>query len=264
MEPEEKYALVTGASSGIGLKISEKLALKGFSIIAVSNQPEELDNLRTKLEEIPGTRVVIIEQDLSEPEAPLKVHKRCREQKLRVDILVNNAGILVFDEAARADYSKIEEITRLHVTAPALLCRLFGGEMINRRSGYILNVASLSAVMPFPGISLYGPTKSFLRYYSRALRIEMKRYNVIVSCLMPGATDTSLYRLGRYDRTWARRTGLIKSPESVAEAGLKALFHDRGESVPGFLNKLTFLLVPLIPSAVISYIHRKKRLVGNK
>ena len=145
------------------------------------------------------------------------------------------------------------------MTTPAFLCRLFGVKMMMRKKGYILNVSSISAVMPYPGISLYGPTKAFLRYFTRALRTEMKLYGVKVTCLIPGATATALYDTINFNVL--RKLGVMKNPEWVAKAGIKSLFRNRAECVPGLLNKLIILLLPFIPHFIIGFIHRNTNLV---
>lgn len=257
MEIIRKYALVTGASSGIGWHISEELAKRGYSVIAASNQPDKLDDLKIKLEKAYSILIFTINIDLAQENAAQHIFDYCDRNNFFVEVLVNNAGTLVFREAVKVDYSQTKSIINLHVTTPALLCRLFGEQMIMRRIGFILNVSSISAVMPYPGISFYGPTKAFLRYFSRALRIEMKRYFVKVTCLIPGATATGLYDHKKFNTPLKRMLGIMKKPENVAKAGVNALFNNHAEYIPGFLNKLIVILLPLIPSFLIGFIYKK-------
>jgi hypothetical protein len=261
MDHVRKYALVTGASSGIGLQITEALALKGYSIIAVSNQQLQLDDLKRKLEQDYSVTIVTINIDLAQENSALKIFEYCENNKLEVEVLVNNAGILVFGETLQVDFSLVRTILNLHMTTPALLCRLFGEHMISRRTGFILNVSSITAVMPYPGISLYGPTKAFLRYFTRALRTEMKYYGIKVTCLIPGATATGLYNPGHFNNPLTKKLGLMKKPEIVAKAAVNALFNNRAECIPGLLNKLIILCLPLIPHFVIGLIYRRTHLV---
>jgi hypothetical protein len=115
--------------------------------------------------------------------------------------------------------------------------------------------------MPYPTISVYGPTKAFLRYFTRALRTEVKKYNINVTCLLPGATSTGLYNADKYDTSLNRKLGVMKKPETVAKAGIKALFRNRSECIPGFLNKLVVLLVPVVPHAIIGAIFKRTNLL---
>jgi hypothetical protein len=132
---------------------------------------------------------------------------------------------------------------------------LFGEKMVKNKRGYILNVSSISAVMPYPVISLYGPTKTFLRSFTRAIRTELRREGVYVTCLIPGATATSLYEPYEVNIPLALRLGVMKKPAVVARAGVSALFANRPECIPGFMNKLVVRLLPLIPHAVIGWIY---------
>ena len=259
------WALVTGASSGIGWQISEQLAAKECNIIAVSNQAGQLEELKQQLEQSHRVQVVTINQDLAREDAAKSIFDYCQTQKLVVDILVNNAGMLMYGEMVDSAYETMKSILQLHVTTPALLCRLFGNGMKERRSGFILNVSSISAVMPYPTISVYGPTKAFLRYFTRAIRTELKPYRVHVSCLIPGATDTPLNAPFGADMSFGRKAGIVKGPEFVARAGIRAMFRNRALCIPGILNLIIVLLFPLIPASLISIVNRHRvRKISNK
>jgi uncharacterized protein len=250
------YALVTGASSGIGWHLARELARRGYSIAAVSNQPAQLEALRRELTRDFGVRVFLIETDLARQDAARHVYDVCEQNRLEVQVLANNAGVLLFGEAVRVGHLAAEQLLQHHVVTPALLCRLFGEKMLHRRSGYILNVSSISAVMPYPYISLYGPSKAFLRSFSRALRTEMKPLGVGVTCLLPGATATGLYDPQAVNIPLMLRLRVMQKPERVAEAGIRALFAGRAEAIPGFFNKIIVILLPWVPHNLISLIHR--------
>jgi short-subunit dehydrogenase len=254
-----KYALITGASSGIGWHISKELAQRGYSIIAVSNQPEPLDNLKKELENTFSISVHTFNIDLSQEGAGKKVFEHCETNHLEVEVLVNNAGMLVIGEAVTVDYSKAAAILQLHVNTPALLSQLFGVKMSARKAGCILNVSSISSVMPYPIISFYGPSKTFIRSFTRALRTEMKHNGIKVTCLLPGATATALYDMHTVNIPLAMKLGVMKKPESVAHAGVKALFNGQAECIPGLLNKLIVFLLPLIPNFMIEWIYRLRK-----
>ncbi len=252
MEISGKYALVTGASSGIGWHLSLQLARRGYHIIAVSNQPERLEELQKEVEQAFPVRVVRINRDLGSEEAAASVFRFCEENDLQVEVLVNNAGMLVYSEMSEAGYASVRSILQLHVTTPALLCRLFGEQMKTRGHGYILNISSISAVMPYPTISLYGPTKAFLRHFTRAIRTELKPHGVCVTCMMPGATDTPLNEHQPFNVSRGKRLGVVKDPDRVAGAGIRALFRNRPVCIPGLLNKILVYMLPLVPYPVIS------------
>ena len=254
MNVTPKYALVTGASSGIGWHIARELAARSYSIVAVSNQAEQLKELKSELERDFSINVEAFYCDLSESDAAESVFDFCQKNKFQVTVLVNNAGLFTYGEVAGTDLQKVKSILGLHTTTPVMLCRLFGAEMAKNHYGYILNVSSISAVMPYPTISLYGPTKTFLRKFTRALRFEMKEMGVKVLCLIPGATETALY--DTENLKLVKRLGIMKRPELVARAGINALFKNRAECTPGFLNKLVIHLMPLIPGGLIGLIYK--------
>lgn len=255
-------ALITGGSSGIGLAMAHQLAKRGYHLLLVSNQTEELERCRLAIEAEHGVRCITLFKDLTSPASAQQVFDFCSVEGLQIDVLVNNAGMLVFSEIIDTPLTRIDAILQLHMNTPVMLCRLFGADMAERGSGNILNVASISAVMPYPGISIYGPSKTFMRYFTRALRTELRQQGVEVCCLIPGATETALYDPARVNITLAKRFGVMHTAESVAERGIAALFTGRSECIPGWLNKLTVALLPLVPQAIIAFIHRHTELTA--
>jgi uncharacterized protein len=255
----QKYALVTGASSGIGWHLSRELAQRGYSIIAASNQPEQLAALKYELEKVFPIAVFTITINLAQTDAAQKLFDICESNNLEVDVLVNNAGILIIGEAMKVEHSRAAEILQLHMVTPALLCNLFGKKMTERKRGFILNVSSISAVMPYPTISLYGPTKTFVRSFTRAIRTEMKSDNIHVTCLLPGATATALYDSHNVNIPLAMKLGVMKKPESVARSGVNALFANRPEMIPGIINKILVAILPVIPNSLIAVIYKSRK-----
>jgi short-subunit dehydrogenase len=254
---ESVYALVTGASSGIGWHIAKELAARGYGIVAVSNQGEKLTELRSELEAAYQVNVRSLDMDLAANDAATKVFAYCQENRLEIEVLVNNAGMVVYGDVVGTDIEQVRIIINLHMNTPVLFCRLFGKQMHDNQKGYILNVSSISAVMPYPTIPLYGPTKTFLRKFTRALRYEMKTRGVHVTCLLPGATATALHDPEKVNFPLAIRLGVMKRPEDVAKAGIKALFKNRSIRIPGMLNKFVVYFFPLIPPILIECIYRR-------
>jgi len=251
-----KYALVTGASSGIGWHIAKLLAERGYNILAVSNQADRLELLKKNLEGAYSVYVDTFFMDLATENAALEVFRDCEKKGIEVEILVNNAGMMAYGETIHVDVRDVRSILQLHMTTPALLCRLFGERMASQGRGWILNVASISAVMPYPTISLYGPTKSFLRHFTRAIRTEMKPQGIGVTCLIPGATDTPLNETNELSYERAKRFGLVKKPEVVARKGLNALFRNRAECIPGVFNRCVVMIVPILPQFLVNLAYR--------
>lgn len=252
-----KYALVTGASSGIGKSISYELARRGYSIVAVSDQEDALNELAKDLAERFNVSVEVLCTDLSLSYAADSVYKFTSEKSLNVSVLINNAGILVAKEAMKVEVEDVKTILQLHMVTTTLLCRLYGKDMVEKGSGHILNVSSVAAYMPYPVISYYGPTKSYLKNFSRALRSELKPSGVSVTCLMPGAVHTHLYKDYDVNIPLARRLKVMRTADSIARAGVNAMFRNRSIKIPGIMNKLAAVFVPMIPSFIIIGIFKR-------
>jgi short-subunit dehydrogenase len=253
---ELNYALITGASSGIGRAMAEVLGEKGYALLLVSNQAEQLEETAVLFRQ-KGFRCRSYCLDLSQSEAAFTLYHFCQQEQLVVDVLINNAGMLLFGELTTHSVQQVEAICQLHMHTPVLLCRLFIADMLERQKGYVLNVSSISSVMPYPYISLYGPTKTFIRSYSRALRHEIISYGVTVSCLIPGATATGLYDPKRVNLDLGLRIGLMHRADEVAREGIEGLWKGKAEITPGWLNKLLVYVFPTLPDVVLQWIIRK-------
>ncbi|GAB1451237.1 SDR family oxidoreductase [Draconibacterium sp.] len=249
-------ALITGGSSGIGYAIANELAGRGFNLILASNQEQKLQEVCEEFNTKYPVKVSSIFIDLAENEAATRLYEWCKKEKFEVDILVNNAGIFHFGEVVKTNIDKAQKIITLHTTTPALLCTLFGSDMKQRRNGNILNISSLAAYLPYPGIAYYSATKTFLKSFSRSLRTEMIDYNVNVTCICPGAVSTQLYDLGDSDRIKATKLGVMMSADKLAFLAVNAMFKRKPLLVPGFLNRLSIIFTKLIPHGVILLVRR--------
>jgi short-subunit dehydrogenase len=255
--PQNNIALITGGSSGIGLAIAHELAKLKYNLLLVSNQEKELALSKEALEQQYGINCLLLEIDLATIDAPRQVFDYCLEQQLNIEILINNAGFLIIAEVLDTDPVILSKMIQLHLRTPTMLCRLFGEQMKTRNRGHILNVSSISAVMPYPIISLYGPTKTYLRYFTRALRTEMRPYGINVTCLMPGATVTGLYDLSKVNVGQLKLFGIFHTPQFVASRAVKGLMKRRAVVVPGLINKITIRLMPLIPTFIIAALNNR-------
>lgn len=255
-DPIKHFALVTGGSSGIGLAIARELAAKGYNILLVSNQAQALADCSALIRQEHGVDCIHQEADLSDPDSAKQIYAYCLDKNLVIDVLVNNAGMLIFSEVADVPETKLRTILNLHMHTPVLFCRLFGEAMRQRGTGFILNVASISAVMPYPGISLYGPTKTFMRQFTRAFRFEMQAHGVQVCAVLPGATETALYDPNKVNLKLAKRLGIMHSADFVAREAVEALFQGKAERIPGWLNRITVFILPAVPHFLIRFIYR--------
>lgn len=247
-----EYALVTGASSGMGLQYAVQLARKGYGIVIVSNRHDDNIMAAEKVKDlVPGTDARVIDADLTSDSAPEMIYSTVKGWGLHVEILVSNAGILLFSTLARTSLQNIERIVKLHCLAPVKLIRLFGEDMIDRKHGYILIVSSATAWMQYPTISHYGATKAFLKNFSRSLWFEMRRYGVVVTSVYPGAVDTPLYELSDGKRSLFRRLGIMQSPERTVSLALKAMFRKRYRCIPGLFTKVIVFICAVMPHSLL-------------
>lgn len=259
MEP--CFALVTGASSGIGFHYATQLARDyHYNLLLVSNQEKELQIVASQLSEAYGVRAIPYFCDLGQENAAEQVHAFCEERQIIVEVLVNNAGILIFDAFNHAPIEKTETLLMLHVVTATKLCRLFAPAMCERGKGYILNMSSMSAWMAMPSIACYNASKSYVLNFSRALWYEMKPHGVHVLAVTPGSTDTGLLPFGRRMGKILKTVDITMPPEKLAQAALHSLFHsDNKQCMPGAWNNLIVPVINHLPDwLVFTVMHRMK------
>ena len=246
-----KYALVTGASSGIGLEYARQLAGAGHNILVVSNRREMNDAVATGIRDRYGVEAVPVYADLSDPDSAEELYCFCRDMGAEVDILVSNAGLLHFARLSSTDSVAIDRIIALHCTTPVKLCRLFSADMCRRGEGHILIMSSATVWMPYPTMSLYGSTKAFLKNFAQSLWYELRGSGVSVTTVLPGAVDTPLYELDERTRRILRGFGVMMSARKLAETGLRAMFRRRRTCIPGVFTKIVVLLCRMLPARAL-------------
>ena len=253
---KERFALVTGASSGIGYEFARQLAQKGYPLIIVSNV-DEIMACAAKLSEQYGVTVHGLVRNLGTPDAARELYDYCHQQGWDVEVLVNNAGVYHDKDILDDSEAFTQLIIHLHMTTPAMLCYLFGQDMRTRRKGYILNVCSVTSKMAAQRLGTYGGTKAFLAHYTRALHIELRKYGVHVTDVSPGAVDTGLYSIKPWMTKLGKCLGIIVSPETLARRGLRALFHGRSKvTIPCVFWKLLCGIILLVPTCLLRLIRR--------
>jgi len=255
------WALVTGACSGIGLEIARDLASRSYSLVMVSDRAHELELAAKALSVEHKVQTRAIVADLSRAEAASELYEQLAELDLRIDILVSNAGILLFGELADTDPFQANRILQLHVTTPTLLALYFGRDMRARGQGHVLFVSSACTWSDFPGITLYGSTKRYLRSLAAALRAEIGPWGVNVTCLAPGAVSTGLYGDSEGAAARGAKLGLFSQPSSVARKALRGMFRGKALVLPGAGAKLVAAVAALTPRWVIRMVRSHTRLL---
>lgn len=250
-------ALITGASSGMGLLYAEYLAESGCNLLIVSNQEEELYQVAESIRDRFSVDVMAHCLDLSLDDAAQELFDYCKKKKIIVDILINNAGMFFFHELDDEYHAKMELLLKLHIMTPSKMSRLFGEEMKKRKSGYIILVSSMAARLPFPGITTYSATKAYLRSFGQSLYYEMRDYGVGVTTVCPGAIATPLYRLNPKLLKLGVKIGLIGTPQWLVRKALKGMFRKKMLVAPGAMNVYLPPLLAILPKRLVNFIWRK-------
>lgn len=245
------YALITGATSGMGLIYAERLAARGYSVVVVSNRMQENIALTERLKAEFGVDARAIYADLCDESSARMIYEQTTSWGIDVEILISNAGMLLFSQLHNTSEDNLRRIISLHCTTPTLLCRLYAEQMRRRGSGRIMIVSSATAWMPYPTIAHYAATKAFLRSFARSLWFEMRGTGVSVTVLFPGAVDTPLYSLDEKYRLRLRRWGVMLTAEEVASKALRAMFRGRHRCIPGLFTKATAAICAAMPDSLL-------------
>jgi hypothetical protein len=247
-----KTALITGASSGIGAEFARIFAKKGYHLVLVSKSMKSATEL---LQELPGADPYVIERDLTETSAPKDVYDELKERGIKVDVLVNNAGFGDFGLFHELKLERQIQMIDLNVRALTELTYLFGKDMVARRSGKILNVASTASFQPVPLFSVYAATKHYVLAFSEGIANEWKSFGVTVTALCPGPTKTNFFKVAAAEKgklSKQKRAGA----HDVALFGYKAM--QKGKTVVVFGAKNSFLVqvTRFVPRNLVTKIAR--------
>ena len=242
------YAMITGASSGIGLEYARQLAAKGMNILVVSNQPEANEKVAASLVRDFGVKALPVYSDLSQDNAAQQLYDYCQRSALVVDVLISNAGILHFGKLVHTDEAVIQRIIAIHCTTPVKLCRLFGADMCRRGHGHLLLMSSMASWTLLPTMSLYGSTKVFLKNFGKCLWYELRPHGVSVTTVFPSAVDTSFYDIDNKARRRLRMLGLILSPQRLVRGALKAMFGAKRQYIPDCWTRIEIALCRITPT----------------
>lgn len=242
-----RWAVVTGASSGIGLEFARQLAKKRFSVVMVSNQARELEECAENLRSMYFVEAHALPLDLCDPGAVEAIIAYLEENGIVPEVLVNNAGIFDFKPVSELPEGRVDIYIDLHVRAVTALSVAVGRVMARQRHGYILNMSSMSCWMPMPGIAMYSATKAYMRAFSRAFRIEMKDSGVSVTVACPGGIATGLFGLSEKLSRFAVRIGVLVTPERFVKLALKKMFRRKAQYINGGLNRLSIVAVASLP-----------------
>ena len=247
-------ALITGASSGIGLELAKVFARNQYDLILVARSEDKLKALQDELTRQYNIQAVVMSYDLTEKEAPTQLFEQVQQQNLTVDVLVNNAGYGDYAEFVNSDWEKVQGMILLNVLALTHMTRLFLPAMVARGSGKVLNVSSTAAFQPGPMMAVYFATKAYTLSFSEAIAAETEDKGVGVTVLCPGPTQSEFIGRANMDRMALANNlteDAIPTSAEVAEFGYRALQKGEVVAVHGLANKLTAFSTRLVPRGLL-------------
>jgi hypothetical protein len=248
-----KWALVTGASAGIGTALARELAGHGAKLILTARRKDRLEALAAELT-AKGTEVRIVVADLNDPAAPQQVYDATEGAGLTVDILINNAGLGQFGAFHESRIEQELSQVRVNCEAVVRLTRLFVPRMVERRRGWVLVLASTASFQPVPYLTTYAATKAFDRFFALGLAAEVARFGVKVTALCPGPTESEFSQVARSESFNGRS---VQPAPDVARQAISALARGQRTIVPYFGGKFSALLVRFLPVGLITHFIEK-------
>lgn len=247
-------ALITGASTGIGLDFARLMAPE-FDLIITARNKARLGEIAQELQAKHGNRVHVIPADLVNPAAPQTLFDEAARRGLRVDALINNAGFGAYGEFKDIPWQIEAEMIQVNITALTQLTRLFLPGMIERKHGRVMNVASTAGFQPGPLMAVYYATKAYVISFSEAIANELKGTGVTVTCLAPGATATEFAARADMEKSRLFKMGRMKSID-VARTGYRAMMSGKTLAIPGVKNLVMAESVRFAPRKLVTAIAR--------
>lgn len=246
-----KTALVTGASSGIGMALATIFARENYDLVLVSQNETNLSRAEAELRSINGSnRILAISVDLSQPKGAEEVYEKVAKNAIRIDVLVNNAGVQVYGNFHEVSPKETDRLLYLNMNALVRMTGLFLPDMIRKGGGKILNLASAASFQPCPLNAAYCASKAFVLHFSEGIGEELRGAGVTVTALCPGATQTNFITRGNIQGTGYFK-GRISSAEEVAAEGYKALMKGKAVHIVGTKNRFLAFTVRLMPRSLV-------------
>ena len=252
MHAKGPFAVVTGASTGIGLELAKRCAAEGFDLLIAADEPE-IEHAAASLRRL-GRDVEAVQADLATTEGVDQLYAATRGRP--VDALLANAGRGLGHAFLDQDFGKVRAVINTNVTGTVYLIHKVGTDMRRRNSGRILITGSIAGFIPGSFQAVYNGSKAFLNSFSFALREELKDTKVTVTCLMPGATDTKFFERADMMDT-AVGTADKDDPAEVAKTGFDAMMRGDGDIVSGYKNKVQSAVANVTPAGMLAKQHRK-------
>jgi hypothetical protein len=245
-----KWALVTGASAGIGVALARELAAGGTNLVLTARRKDRLEELAMELSVKHGVTAEVFAADLADPGAPEKIFAFTQECGFAIDLLINNAGFGRYGEFPAVETQRLLDMVQVNCNAVVHLTRLYLPQMMARRRGDVLILASTASFQAVPYISTYAATKAFDLLFAEGLAEEMKPYGIRVCALCPGSTESEFHAVSGQEKYQGR----AETAEKVARTGLKALAAGKSYVISGLGNYLGAHGERLVPRSFVTKI----------
>lgn len=260
----KNVALITGASSGIGLELARLHAARKGDLILVSRSTNKLIALKEELEGQEGVEVLVIPKDLSIPDSGAEVYETVTEKEIEVEYLINSAGFGDYGFFHETEWEKEEMMINVNILTLTQLTKLFGTRMVARRSGKILNLSSTAAFQPGPLMNVYYATKHYVQAFSEGLSNEWKDFGVSVTALCPGATATGFQSAAEMEESRLVKDRKLPTSKEVAEFGYEAMMKGKVVAIHGLMNSIMAGSVNFLPRKLTLKTVRKMQERSNK
>lgn len=244
------YALITGASGGIGWALAKELASQKHDVLLLARSEDNLRRNCMELREKYNVAVDYLALDLSKPDSIFLVKNWLTSRGYPIDILINNAGFASWGNLIDIAREELNEMMQLNMVTLADFCKILQPDLAKNKKAYILNVSSTAAYQAVPTMTTYAATKAFVLLFTRGLRWELKSSTVSVSCLSPGATSTGFIDRARMGILKERAEKFSMKAEDVATIAIKGLYAGKAEIIPGLLNLVSVKLAQLAPKSL--------------
>ncbi|WP_129715838.1 SDR family oxidoreductase [Pedobacter sp. SYP-B3415] len=250
---QTEYALVTGATSGIGYELAKLLAKDGHNLILAARTQADLDQVKGEFESY-GVNVQTFAVDLSVKDNALGFCREVQDTGLRVTTLVNDAGAGLYGQFKDTDLERELSIIELNISSLVILTKHFLNDMLANNGGKILNLASIASKLPGPWQSVYHGTKAFVLSFSEAIREELKDTSVTVTALLPGPTDTRFFESAdMLDSKMLDDEDALYDPAQVAKDGYEAMLAGKDKVISGFKNKVQVGMSHMMPDSMVAH-----------
>ena len=246
-----RYALITGATEGIGYELAKLFAGDGYNLVLVARTEETLKQREQEFSQQYGVQTISIAKDLFQPNAAFELYEEVKQKNIVVDVVVNDAGQGQYGLFVEQDIQRLTDIIQLNVTSLTVLTHLFLKDMVARNEGKILQLASIASQLPGPWQAVYHATKAYVLSFTEALISELKDSAVTVTALQPGATDTDFFNKAEMQDSKILDSKL-SDPVKVARDGYDALMSGDDKVISGMKNKVMVGMSNVMPESVVA------------